>query len=43
MDTSKLSFMDKMIIEKMIKETNGDYRNWDEINAWAEKLPALML
>jgi menaquinone-dependent protoporphyrinogen oxidase len=43
MDTSKLSFLDKMIIEKMIKETNGDYRKWDEINAWAEKLPALML
>ncbi len=43
MDTSRLSFLDRMIIEKMIKETNGDYRNWDEINAWAEKLPALML
>jgi len=43
MDTSKLSFLDKLIIEKMIKATNGDYRKWDEINAWAGKLPALML
>lgn len=43
MDTSRLSFLDRMIIENMIKETNGDYRKWDEINAWAEKLPALML
>lgn len=43
MDTSRLSFLDRMIIENMIKETNGDYRNWDKINAWAEKLPALML
>lgn len=42
MDTSRLSFLDRMIIEKMIKETNGDYRDWAKINAWAEKLVPLL-
>jgi menaquinone-dependent protoporphyrinogen oxidase len=45
MDTSKLSFMDRTIINMMAKgkDPNADYRDWGKINAWAEKLPALML
>ena len=45
MDTSKLNFFDRKITEMMAKgeNPNGDYRNWDEINAWAEKLVPQML
>ncbi len=45
MDTGKLNFIDRKIIEMMAKgeNPNGDYRNWDEINAWAEKITPLML
>jgi menaquinone-dependent protoporphyrinogen oxidase len=45
MDTNKLSFLDRTIINMMAKgeDPNADYRDWTKINAWAEKLPALML
>ncbi len=43
MDTSKLSFFDRMIINMMAKgeDPNKDYRDWNVINAWAEKLVPL--
>jgi len=45
MDTNKLSFIDRTIINMMSngKDPNADYRDWGKISAWAEKLPALML
>jgi menaquinone-dependent protoporphyrinogen oxidase len=45
MDTSKLSFMDRTIINMMSKgeDPNADYRDWGKVNTWAEKLPALIL
>lgn len=45
MDTGKLNFLDRKIVEMMAKgeNPNGDYRNWDEINAWAKKLVPLMI
>jgi menaquinone-dependent protoporphyrinogen oxidase len=45
MDTSKLNFLDRKIIEMMAKgeNPNGDYRNWNEINDWAAKLAPQML
>jgi menaquinone-dependent protoporphyrinogen oxidase len=35
LDKSKLSFGERMIV-KAVKAPDGDYRNWDEIGAWAE-------
>jgi menaquinone-dependent protoporphyrinogen oxidase len=35
LDESKLSFGERMIV-KAVKAPDGDYRNWDEIGAWAE-------
>jgi menaquinone-dependent protoporphyrinogen oxidase len=45
MDTNKLSFIDRTIINMMAKgeDPNADYRDWGKINAWAEKLLTLML
>jgi len=45
MDTSKLNFIDRKIVEMIAKgeNPNGDFRNWDEINSWAEKLVPLMI
>jgi len=34
MDYSKISFLDR-IIAKAVKSVEGDWRNWDEIRAWA--------
>jgi menaquinone-dependent protoporphyrinogen oxidase len=43
MDYSKLSFIEKLIIKNIVKVTEGDFRNWPEINGWAETLrPKLM-
>jgi menaquinone-dependent protoporphyrinogen oxidase len=43
MDYSKLSFTEKIIIKDVINVPEGDFRNWPEINSWAEKLrPKLM-
>ncbi len=43
MDTSKLSFFDRTIINMMSKgeDPNKDHRDWNAINAWAEKLVPL--
>lgn len=44
MDTSKLNFIDRKIIEMMSKgeNPNADYRDWNAIKAWAEKLVPLL-
>lgn len=38
MDYSKIGFIEKLIIKYIIKVPEGDSRNWQEINNWAEKL-----
>lgn len=45
MDTAKLNFLDRTIINMMSegKNPNGDFRNWDAINAWAASLVPRML
>ena len=35
LDTSKLGFAERMIV-KAVKAPDGDYRDWDEIGAWAD-------
>ncbi len=37
MDPAKLGFMEKMIM-KVMKAPIGDFRKWDEINAWVDGL-----
>lgn len=36
-DITKVSFLERMI-SKAVKSPEGDFRNWDEITAWAESL-----
>ncbi len=38
MDYSKLGFFEKFIIKNLIKTPEGDLRNWQEINNWAQRL-----
>ncbi len=38
MDYSRLGFVEKMIVKNMVKVPEGDLRNWQEINNWAQKL-----
>jgi menaquinone-dependent protoporphyrinogen oxidase len=38
MDYSKLGFFEKFIIKNIIKTPEGDLRNWQEINNWAQRL-----
>ncbi|HMN58997.1 MAG TPA: flavodoxin domain-containing protein [Anaerolinea sp.] len=38
-DFSRLSFLDRMI-SKMVKAVEGDHRDWNKINAWANTLLA---
>jgi menaquinone-dependent protoporphyrinogen oxidase len=38
MDYSKLGFFEKFIVKNIVKVPEGDLRNWQEINNWAEKL-----
>jgi menaquinone-dependent protoporphyrinogen oxidase len=35
LDRSKLSFGERMIV-KAVRAPDGDYRNWDDIGAWAD-------
>jgi menaquinone-dependent protoporphyrinogen oxidase len=35
LDRSKLSFGERMIV-KAVRAPDGDYRNWDDISAWAD-------
>jgi menaquinone-dependent protoporphyrinogen oxidase len=40
MDYSKITFLDRLIA-KMVKSVEGDWRNWDQIRAWAaDAIPA---
>jgi menaquinone-dependent protoporphyrinogen oxidase len=36
-DSSKVNFMEKMIM-RAIHAPEGDFRKWDEISAWAERI-----
>ncbi len=38
MDYGKISFAEQMILRAM-KTPEGDFRDWDDIRAWAEQLP----
>ena len=35
LDRSKLSFGERMIV-KAVRAPDGDYRNWDDVGAWAD-------
>jgi menaquinone-dependent protoporphyrinogen oxidase len=37
LDRSKLGFAERMIV-KAVKAPDGDFRDWDEIRAWAEAI-----
>ena len=43
MDYRKLSFLDRLISEKMVKAPEGDFRNWDAIRSWAANLEATLV
>jgi menaquinone-dependent protoporphyrinogen oxidase len=38
MDYSKLSFLNRLMIERFIKSPEGDWRNWDAIRTWSDKV-----
>jgi menaquinone-dependent protoporphyrinogen oxidase len=38
----KLSFIDRLIITRMIKTPEGDFRNWDAIQTWTEEFQTVM-
>ena len=40
-DPSKVNFVLRTVMDKMIKAPPGDFRNWDDIEAWAESLAPL--
>ncbi len=40
MDYSRLGFLDRLIVSKMKKVPEGDYRDWAAIRGWAGKLQA---
>ncbi|MBN1166972.1 MAG: flavodoxin [Methanospirillaceae archaeon] len=40
LEREKVSFVKRKLIDFM-KVPTGDFRNWDEIRAWAQSLPAL--
>jgi menaquinone-dependent protoporphyrinogen oxidase len=39
MDYSRLGFLDRLIVSKMKKVPEGDYRDWSAIRRWAVKVP----
>jgi menaquinone-dependent protoporphyrinogen oxidase len=43
MDYRMLSFLDRLISEKMAKAPEGDFRNWDAIRDWAANLEATLV
>jgi menaquinone-dependent protoporphyrinogen oxidase len=38
MNPDKLTLLDRTIVVTMMKSPVGDFRDWDEINSWIEKL-----
>jgi len=42
-DFNTMNFLDRLIMEKMIKSPQGDYRDWDAIKTWAASLVPVML
>ncbi len=42
-DFNTMNFLDRLIMEKMIKSPQGDFRDWDAIHAWAAGLVPQML
>jgi menaquinone-dependent protoporphyrinogen oxidase len=38
MDYSKLGFANKIIVQHLVKTPEGDFRNWKQINSWADSL-----
>jgi menaquinone-dependent protoporphyrinogen oxidase len=43
MDYSKLSFLSRLIITKLIKSPEGDFRNWETIRTWANNVHSALL
>jgi menaquinone-dependent protoporphyrinogen oxidase len=37
MDASKLGFSERMVV-KAVRAPEGDYRDWDDIRAWAARI-----
>lgn len=42
MDYSRLSFVERLIIQRMIKVPEGDHRDWEAIRAWAREVALLL-
>jgi menaquinone-dependent protoporphyrinogen oxidase len=43
MDYGKISFLERMIVSKIFGVPEGDFRNWEAIQDWANNLrPALL-
>lgn len=42
MDYRRLSFLERFIIQKMVKVPEGDHRNWEAIRAWAREIAGLL-
>lgn len=42
MDYRRLSFLERFIIQKMIKVPEGDHRNWEAIRTWAREIAGLL-
>jgi menaquinone-dependent protoporphyrinogen oxidase len=40
MDYRQLGFVERQLIERVIKVPQGDFRNWTAIQTWAQALPA---
>ncbi|RME32254.1 MAG: flavodoxin [Thermoflexia bacterium] len=43
MDYSRLSFLERFIIQRMIKVPEGDHRDWAAICAWAREVAGLLI
>jgi menaquinone-dependent protoporphyrinogen oxidase len=39
LDRTKLGFAERMVV-KAVKAPDGDFRDWDEIRAWADAIAA---
>ncbi len=43
MDYSRLSLLERFIIQRMIKVPEGDHRDWEAIRAWAREVAGLLV